>query len=35
MGQREVKAVFLNTEYDPMADANFNSTDALPFSSIA
>jgi hypothetical protein len=35
IGQREVKAVFLNPEYDPIVDANFTSTDALPFSSIA
>ena len=35
MGQRVVKMVFLNPEYDPMVDANFTSTDILPFSSIA
>ena len=35
IGQRDVKAVFLNPGYDPMVDANFNSTDTLPFSSIA
>jgi hypothetical protein len=35
IGQREVKAVFLNPEYDPMVDANFTSIDTLPFASIA